>query len=65
MKAKNVKQHAVSALHGFLESIKLNHEKAPLDDLIQMVSIFFHCKFDEKSFDELSSRIGMLNDENF
>lgn len=64
MKASNVKQHAVSAIHGFLECIKLK-EKTPFDDIIQMTSLFFRVKLDDKSFEEISKRIQMLNDQQF
>ena len=63
-RAPNVKQHAVSAIHGFLECIKLKKE-TPFDDLVQMISLFFKVNLDEKSFEEISQRIGMLNDSNF
>lgn len=54
----------MSAIQGFLECIKLR-EKTLFDDLIQMVSLFFRVKIDEKSFDEISKRIQLLNDQQF
>lgn len=56
--------HAVSAIHGFLECNKLKNNMQ-FGDIVQIINLFFKANLEQKSFDEISQRIGSLKDSAF
>lgn len=59
--APSVVKHAVNAINGFFECVKLRQGNS-FSDLIQMISLVFTAKLNQESFSRVTKRISQLSD---